>query len=431
MHTTLTRRYRALVVLGVLLGAVVGGALAQPDPIPEADLTAILTEINTRREAEANGPLALNPDATTLAEAILAVYQADPRARVDLGALLDETGIISSRTTAPTFTAPGDPNGFITELFRSRSRADVLDAQYTGIGLARIPWDGGLFLYTAVLIFPNQCGPEEAAADFALQVAQAEEFLGYLNAGRAERDLPPLSLAMDGGMYAAALWYSEDMKAFGYPTQRPGGVAHIGTDGSELTDRLDREGYAYTSARENILFQYELDAEQAYTSWFNSPGHFANMMADDVTEMALAYTCDPANGQFYYTQVLGTPFILEDTAARAEAILADFNAARAEAGLPALTPVPQATDYLVAVAARLAADSGDYPDDFWDIMDGYGFGNAFVISGQSKLDTAATSATFLGYYTGQIVSSDATLVASGVYFDAANTTYLHVFVIGG
>ncbi len=414
----------------LLFGVLVGTLQAQTDiPLSDEDQEYILAEINERREAEDLEPFVLSDDATVLAQEMLAIYQEDFDTRVDLRDLLDETGIVASSITAPTLTVSGDLDDYMTDLFR-RMRSSVFDDSYTDMGVVRGEWEEDQSLYVMVLLFPNQCGPEEEAASFELQLAQAEEFLTYINEGRAERDLEPLTLAMDEGMYAATRWYSDDMKEFGYPTVRPGGVAHIGTDGSDPAERLDREGYAYVSVRENILFQFQLDALEAYTGWFNSPPHFRNMMADDVTEMALAYTCNPENGRFYYTQVLGTPFVQEDPNERAVEIIAAFDVARADASLAPLELVSEAGEYLNEVAAYIN-ENDDTPSDLWDTMNtdyGYNGGNVLWISSNRGIEE--TSTILLDYYGRNIVREDITRLASGIYFDETENAYLHVFVIG-
>jgi uncharacterized protein YkwD len=43
--------------------------------------------------------------------------------------------------------------------------------------------------------------------------------------------------------------------------------------------------------------------------WLDSPGHCANIMNDDFTEMGAAYAVNTARepARIYWTQVLGTP----------------------------------------------------------------------------------------------------------------------------
>jgi uncharacterized protein YkwD len=171
-----------------------------------------------------------------------------------------------------------------------------------GIGAAQ---RGQLVYYTLILTQFSACDPANQEMVASVQQRQAQEVLRLTNDARTQRGLNRLTL--DSRLSDAARWYSSDMKRHGYPTHRPGGEAHIGTDGSNVGDRIRRTGYHYISARENILMRENLDAVEAFEMWWNSPSHQANILANDITQMGLAFTCNPVNGEFYYTQVFANP----------------------------------------------------------------------------------------------------------------------------
>jgi len=127
-------------------------------------------------------------------------------------------------------------------------------------------------------------------------------FLDILNPVREDSGLQPLSLDTNR-LHKAARWFSDDMRDHGFP-KRP----HIGSDGSTMSQRVDRQGYPTSECvvRENILMRSDLSANGAFQQWWKSPGHKANMMAKDVEMMGLAYSCNTKKGEYYYTQVFAS-----------------------------------------------------------------------------------------------------------------------------
>lgn len=89
------------------------------------------------------------------------------------------------------------------------------------------------------------------------------------NGLRARNGLPPLIRvpALD----RAALRHAEDMAAGGF-------LAHTGSDGSTLVDRVTAEGYAWCHLGENIGRGYA-DAGAMVTGWRDSPAHRPNLFS--------------------------------------------------------------------------------------------------------------------------------------------------------
>lgn len=79
---------------------------------------------------------------------------------------------------------------------------------------------------------------------------------------------PPL--ALDPRLTRAAQLHSEDMRATGT-------MSHTGSDGSTFTQRIDRQGYAWASAGENVARGYPTP-EAVVDGWLGSDGHCANLM---------------------------------------------------------------------------------------------------------------------------------------------------------
>lgn len=96
---------------------------------------------------------------------------------------------------------------------------------------------------------------------------------------------------------AAALLHAEDMARRNY-------FSHSSKDGSTLVDRIKRAGYVYRSIGENIAST--ADAQSVIDLWLASPGHCANLMNADFSEMGAAYAIGSAKAwETRWVQVLG------------------------------------------------------------------------------------------------------------------------------
>lgn len=98
----------------------------------------------------------------------------------------------------------------------------------------------------------------------------------------------------------AARLHSEDMASHNF-------FHHNSPDGTTPFMRVERAGYDYGGAAENIAAG-QMTLEAAMSSWISSPGHCANLMSADYTEMgaALASNRTSAMGA-YWTQVFASP----------------------------------------------------------------------------------------------------------------------------
>jgi uncharacterized protein YkwD len=92
--------------------------------------------------------------------------------------------------------------------------------------------------------------------------------------------------------------HADDMAANGF-------FDHAGSDGSQVWDRADRNGYGWSVIGENLAFTdgYELSAQRAYDGWFTSPGHYENMFNPEFREVGVAVSC--RGSAIYYAMVLG------------------------------------------------------------------------------------------------------------------------------
>ena len=85
------------------------------------------------------------------------------------------------------------------------------------------------------------------------------------------------ALVLEPRLTRAAQLHSDDMHATGV-------MSHTGSDGSSLTQRLAREGYAYGRAGENVAWGYATP-EAVVAGWLGSDGHCANLMGVGFTDL--------------------------------------------------------------------------------------------------------------------------------------------------
>ncbi len=148
----------------------------------------------------------------------------------------------------------------------------------------------------AVLLLLAGCAPAGRAAREADPVAVA--MLELVNAARAEprtcgdtRFPPARPLRLEARLSAAAQAHSDDMR-------RMGAMTHVGSDGSSVVQRAERQGYPWSRLAENVAWGYE-DVGEVVAGWLASPGHCRNIMGADYVELGVGVA-----GTFW-TQVFG------------------------------------------------------------------------------------------------------------------------------
>jgi uncharacterized protein YkwD len=89
-----------------------------------------------------------------------------------------------------------------------------------------------------------------------------------------------------------AYLHSKDMNTQNY-------FSHTGKDGSTFSERMERQGYNWRAAGENIAKGYA-NEKAVIEGWINSEGHCRNIMSSNFEEMGVGKEGD------YWTQVFGT-----------------------------------------------------------------------------------------------------------------------------
>lgn len=107
-------------------------------------------------------------------------------------------------------------------------------------------------------------------------------------------------LQMEARLRCAARVHSVDMATRGF-------FDHTNPDGESPFDRMEKAGYGFAFAGENIAAGQMTPAD-VVVGWLESPGHCRNIMSPDFRELGVGYALFPQDQyRHYWTQVFGTP----------------------------------------------------------------------------------------------------------------------------
>ncbi|WP_434741223.1 CAP domain-containing protein [Micromonospora sp. SH-82] len=124
---------------------------------------------------------------------------------------------------------------------------------------------------------------------------QTGEVLSLVNEERAKAGCDPVRT--NSRLTTAAQRHSEDQADHQ-------NMSHTGSDGSSLTQRLERVDYQWSAASENVAINRP-SAPAVMDAWMNSTGHRNNILNCAVTELGVGMATN-ASGT-YWTQVFGAP----------------------------------------------------------------------------------------------------------------------------
>jgi uncharacterized protein YkwD len=148
-------------------------------------------------------------------------------------------------------------------------------------------------LQPAVRLDPPTAGGDAQPGTQPSSTARA--VFELVNSERTARGLPPMTY--DAKLELAAQRHSEDQA-------RSLRLSHTGSDGSTMVARIERVGFAWTSAAENVAVGYDTPVA-VMGAWMNSDGHRRNILSSNThVGVGIAYGSD---GQPYWTQVFATP----------------------------------------------------------------------------------------------------------------------------
>ena len=107
-------------------------------------------------------------------------------------------------------------------------------------------------------------------------------------------------LKADSQLSKAAQGHADDMDDVGRY------LGHESSDGRDLEARIDEAGYDWRSIRENVASGQQ-SARAVVKGWMKSPGHRANILSDDITEIGIGFSIDNETGRTYWVQKFGAP----------------------------------------------------------------------------------------------------------------------------
>jgi uncharacterized protein YkwD len=211
-------------------------------------------------------------------------------------AALERAGYAAEQAYA-MFVGGAEDAGAAMEALQKNYCATLLSTRYAAIGTYR---DGAS--WTVVLARP---APPLPSATYPEWRDAGQRILDGVNAARAEartcgtQQFPPAPpLRWNPALGAAALAHSRDMAARRY-------FNHIAKDGSTVSLRAQRAGYAWLRIGENIAFGQN-SPQAALAGWLTSPGHCANLMNPQLRDMGAAYATDPkSDAGIYWTAMFG------------------------------------------------------------------------------------------------------------------------------
>jgi len=145
----------------------------------------------------------------------------------------------------------------------------------------------------------NGFGAEPAFPSIPPEPLNKNIALADFNAYRIRNGLTPVVL--NEKLSSASLVHAEDLAKHGI-------ISHTGSDGSGHGDRVQRQGYYFSIAAENVATGQK-SWDKVFKAWQDSPGHNENLLRDDVTEFGIALVYAPKTSfQTYWAMLVASPF---------------------------------------------------------------------------------------------------------------------------
>ena len=168
------------------------------------------------------------------------------------------------------------------------------ERRYAEIGIARSGTTWRINL--AMPLLAEDLGDWREAGQAVLQLVNEARRRGG-TCGQ-QRFGPSPSLAWNDRLAAAALAHSRDMAEHDY-------FDHVDRSGAAVAQRASQQGYRWRAVGENIAGG-QGSPQQVVAGWLASPGHCANMLSPDFTEMGAAYAINAKTKMdIFWTQVFG------------------------------------------------------------------------------------------------------------------------------
>jgi uncharacterized protein YkwD len=182
----------------------------------------------------------------------------------------------------------------MTRLLHSRFCAEITDAAFAAVGLARR--EGETWFVLAAPFTPPKSVDMHEVGGRTLELVNAARSRPRQCGGRRFAAIGPLRLDATLGRVADA--HAHDMA-------RHSRMSHDGSDGSTAAERVTRAGYPWRSVAENVA-SGQSTPDAVVQTWLDSPGHCANIMSPDMQEMGIAYAFEASSDDgIYWAQVFG------------------------------------------------------------------------------------------------------------------------------
>ena len=129
---------------------------------------------------------------------------------------------------------------------------------------------------------------------------QGQRVVTEVNRIRASHGLRPL--VAEARLITAAARHTEDQAGRG-----PGGVSHMGSDGSAPGDRLTAAGYPWVRVAENVAGGMAT-ADVVVAGWMDSPPHRGTILSPEAEHIGVGYVARPGDALgHYWTLVVAAP----------------------------------------------------------------------------------------------------------------------------
>lgn len=283
LATVLEMILRILPVLSLLLLAL----------SPAKTRADTLEEVNALRLRGCDGrsgvKTALRP-VTKLDETARLLSGGAPLAQALAGANYRALNSASVRLTSPS----GD--SAVARLLEKNFCEEATSAAFREIGIARR--DRVTWIVVAAPFEPPSRADARTVSRRVLELVNEARAQSRRCGAKRFAPVPPLKL--NRALGRAALAHAQDMARLDHMT-------HKSRDGSTPAQRVSRSGYSWKNVAENVAAG-QMTPEAAVASWIESPGHCANLMSAQFTEMGVAFAVEPDSGPgIYWAQVFAAP----------------------------------------------------------------------------------------------------------------------------
>lgn len=172
----------------------------------------------------------------------------------------------------------------------------VLDPQFVDVGVSRVGTDWRIVLARPLL--QGKLGDWQAEGQQVLQMINTAR--AHARQCGSQYFAAAAPLGWNATLGSTAESHSRAMANGNF-------FAHVGQDGYTPGDRAEIAGYAGRQVGENIAAGLG-SARKVVDGWLASPGHCANLMNPQFSELGAGYAVDPkSDAGIYWTAVFGAP----------------------------------------------------------------------------------------------------------------------------